>query len=202
MAMSVKGNLPGSGILVVIEGVDRVGKSTQLAAVAERLAARGIRVRASREPGGDELGERIRELIFGYDMDAQTELLLFLAARARHLKNIIRPAKEAGELVLVDRYTPSTLVYQGETLGVAIVDHLMSELGFDTPDLTIILDRVSPLAELSDGDRFEAQDRWSNRRFRYLELAGRYGWPVIEAGAAPEAVTDAIVERLAEAGVI
>ena len=104
------------GRFITLEGGEGAGKSTQVKALAEALRSRGIDVLETREPGGSEGAERIRELLLTGDDErwaAQAEALLFAAARADHVEKTIRPALEAGRWVLSDRFVDSSLAYQG-----------------------------------------------------------------------------------------
>lgn len=189
------------GHLVVIEGPDRVGKSTLVDWVVRRLAAGGHDVVVSREPGGDPLAERLRELVLREEMDPWTECLVFLAARARHVDRVVAPALARGALVMLDRYSPSTLVYQGAILGEDRVDALLGVLAFPQPCLTVVLDRAMPHGALDSDDRFEDPDRWQSHRARYLALAQRYGWHVLDADAPVETLGQRFLALLEAQGV-
>ncbi|WP_298210321.1 dTMP kinase [Ferrimicrobium sp.] len=186
------------GALVVLEGPDRVGKSTQVERLAQWFRGRGRSVSVSREPGGDALGEAIRTMLLGESVDGWTELFLFLAVRARHLSSVIEPALSRGELVILDRYTPSTLVYQGAQLGEELVTQLATLPVFREPDATIVLDCREPLAALDSADRFEHSGLtgWHERRNGYRALARRHGWLLISGDGPPELVTKRLVETL------
>jgi dTMP kinase len=111
------------GRFITLEGGEGVGKSTQVKALAEALRGRGIEVLVTREPGGSEGAEKIRELLLGGAEDqwgARSEALLFAAARADHLEKVIRPTLEAGSWVLSDRFVDSSLAYQGGAGGLGI----------------------------------------------------------------------------------
>lgn len=112
----------GAGLFIVFEGVEGAGKSTQVRRVSDRLQRLGVPHRLVREPGGTEVGERIREIVLDPElaMSAETELLLVLAARAESVRRLVRPALAAGELVLSDRYELSTFAYQGAGRGLGI----------------------------------------------------------------------------------
>lgn len=134
------------GMLITFEGPDGGGKTTQLSLLADHLSRRGFVVRCTREPGGTALGDKIRGLLLDpahREMDARTEALLYMAARAQHVAEVIGPALAAGEIVLSDRYSDSTLVYQGAARRLAGED-LAAINRFATgglaPDLTILLD--------------------------------------------------------------
>ncbi|NIY72152.1 dTMP kinase [Marivivens donghaensis] len=155
-----------TGLLVTFEGIDGSGKSTQARRLAERLQAKGHEVVLTREPGGSEGAEEIRALLLTGDTNrwsAETEILLFTAARRDHLEKTIRPALAAGKTVICDRFADSTRVYQGATRGDlrGTVDSLHQIMIGQEPDLTFIID-MDPkvalergLARNSGEDRFE-----------------------------------------------
>lgn len=134
------------GKFITFEGGEGAGKSTQARLLAERLRARGIQVVLTREPGGSAFAEQIRQLILDRntaDHSALAEALLFSAARADHLERTIRPALEAGQWVICDRFSDSTRVYQGLAGGLpkGVVEALEAlVVGEDFPDVTIVLD--------------------------------------------------------------
>lgn len=134
------------GKFVTLEGCEGVGKSTQLRLLTEKLDAAGIAYVATREPGGSSIAEQIRKIILDADnaeMSDVCEALLYSAARAQHLADVVLPALEAGKLVLCDRFIDSTFAYQGyaKGLGTALVDELNRiAIGDCVPDLTIFLD--------------------------------------------------------------
>ncbi len=171
------------GAFVTLEGGEGVGKSTNLAFVAEVLRAAGRDVLTTREPGGTPLGERIRNWILEGDhgrLSAEVEALLMFAARAHHLEHVIRPALAAGRWVVCDRFTDATFAYQGGGRGASpgLLRSLHAEVqqGIE-PDLTLLLD--APL-EVGSGriaarvpDHFEREQRPFFERVRnaYLKLA-------------------------------
>lgn len=199
-------------LFVSLEGGEGSGKSVQAKALAAHLEARGDKVVLTREPGGTPLGERIREvLLFAREvpLSAEAQALLFSAARAQLVREVIRPALDAGTHVVADRFADSTLAYQGHG-GGADLEGLrpMTRLatGGLVPDLTFLLDlpveaglaRVRGRSER--WDRFETGDEAFHRRVRegYLALAraepGRF---VVVAGERPEAeITREIVARV------
>jgi dTMP kinase len=168
-------------VFITLEGIDRSGKTTQAALLAEGL---GPRARLLREPGGTPAGERIRELLKDPELELSpgAELLLFNAARSELCRQVVRPALDDGLDVVCDRFIDSTVAYQGVArgLGVEVVERL-SELvvGSCLPDLTVLL-RVDPeLATKREGDasdRFESEGLEFQRQVAaaYDELAARH----------------------------
>jgi dTMP kinase len=156
-----------SGLFVTFEGIDRSGKTTQAAMLAEALGDDALAVR---EPGGTELGERLRELLKGsVPMTPHAEALLFAAARAQLVAEVIRPALEAGRVVVSDRYLDSSLAYQGAGRGLG-VDEVAGVNRWATeslvPGLTFLLEldpraaseRAGQLDRFEDeGDRLQAE---------------------------------------------
>ena len=132
------------GRFIVLEGIEGCGKSTQAALLAEWLHAAGLAHLHTREPGGTALGEEIRRLLLHGDaMPATAELLLMLAARATLLEERVRPALAAGHTVIADRYSLSTLAYQGYGRGLDLQEvrnAIRFATGGLTPDLTIVLE--------------------------------------------------------------
>lgn len=134
-----------SGLFVSFEGIDGSGKSTQARMLVDRLRAGGVDVIHTREPGGSPGAEEIRALVLQGDPDrwsAETEILLFTAARRDHLERTIRPALEAGKVVICDRFADSTRMYQGLSRGNlrAKVDALHDLMIGVEPDLTLLID--------------------------------------------------------------
>ncbi|MBO6039338.1 MAG: dTMP kinase, partial [Acidaminococcaceae bacterium] len=130
---------------ITMEGVDGSGKTTQLQLTARYLLDCGYEVVTTREPGGTKLAERIRSVVLDADaaVNPRTEVLLYLAARAEHVEKVIRPALEAGKIVLCDRFDDSTMVYQGFVRGIDTdkVKALCKFAADDVqPELTILLD--------------------------------------------------------------
>ena len=121
------------GLFIAFEGGDGAGKSTQVRLLAQALRARGRTVTVTRQPGGTELGAAIRDLVLhGDHVSPRAEALLFAADKAHHVDQLVRPALERGEVVLTDRYTDSSVAYQGagRDLGAAEVHDLqMWEIG-------------------------------------------------------------------------
>jgi len=179
------------GIWITFEGIEGTGKSTQLERLAERLRRSGLAVVVTREPGGTDLGRSLRSLLLQpteSPMDPLTEMLLYAADRAQHLREVILPALERGEIVLCDRYLDATLAYQGygRRLGVERILQIHKHFPLDQrPDRTLLLDLEPELAierargrnldtglDESEG-RFERERLNFHRRVRlgYLELA-------------------------------
>lgn len=179
------------GLFVTVEGVEGVGKSTNMTFLAERLRASGVDLVVTREPGGTPLGEDLRKVLLTPRDDAVAplaELLMMFAARAQHLQSVILPALQAGRWVLCDRFTDATYAYQsgGRGLDAALVrtlEHLVQ--GELRPDYTLLLDAppevgLERLRERGSADRFEqeAVEFFHRVRNTYLRLAhessGRY----------------------------
>ena len=169
------------------EGIDGCGKSTQAKFLVAHFMAKGQEVLCTREPGGSPGAEAIRGLLLTGDTDkwsAETELLLFTAARRDHLEKTIEPALAAGQMVICDRFADSTRVYQGATRGDlrTKVDQLHAAMIGREPDLTLIID-VNPkialargLARNSGEDRFEDFGLEFQEKLRtgFLELTQEY----------------------------
>jgi len=135
-----------SGMFITLEGPDGCGKSTQINPLADYLRSKGRMVFTTREPGGTEISDQVRQIIMAMkntSMHPRTELLLFLSARAQLVEEVIRPRLAAGEVIISDRYADSTLAYQGYGHGVDL-DVIRRLLDFATgglkPDLTLLLD--------------------------------------------------------------
>jgi dTMP kinase len=133
------------GFFITLEGVEGSGKTTQAAILADALGRRGWRATVTREPGGTELGRALRAIFLDRKMALEypAELLLVLADRAQHVREKIRPAISAGEIVISDRYCDSTIAYQGYGRGFDLT--LLRDLNRFasdelTPDLTVVLD--------------------------------------------------------------
>jgi dTMP kinase len=148
-----------AGLFVTFEGVDRAGKTTQARMLQDALGERAVAVR---EPGGTPAGERIREILKdgSIELDARAEALLFAAARAELVAQVIEPALADGKVVVSDRYLDSSLAYQGEGRGLG-VDEVRRINAFATgglePDITFLLelDLADAAARAGEADRFE-----------------------------------------------
>lgn len=200
--------MASGGLFITLEGPDGAGKSSQSALLADRLRARGHDVVQVREPGGTDLGERIRVLLLTEDGQERLPLadaLLFNTARHQLVEEVIRPALALGHVVLCDRYADSTLAYQGYG-GLVPLDVLRALAGVATgglkPDLTLLFDIPSeaglerraggPAAELTRFEIGQRHDLEFHRRVRdgYLALAGEETgrWRVLDATEPPEIV--------------
>lgn len=168
-------------MFVTFEGGEGCGKSTQLALVARRLELAGVPVRTLREPGGTAVGEAIRAILLDPQhsgLDDTAEILLYEAARAQLIAEVIEPALQAGEVVLCDRFYDSTTAYQGYARGIPLADVEAlnrAATGGLTPDRTILLD-IDPAVGLSratshGADRLEAEDLAFHSRVRVGFLA-------------------------------
>jgi len=198
-------------VFVVLEGADGTGKTTQVARVAARLRARGHEVVETLEPGGTALGSALRATLLDRSTEVAplTEALLLAADRAQHVAEVVAPALARGADVVSDRHVPSSLAYQGiaRGLGVETVESLSRlATGPLEPDLVVVLDLAGPeAADRRDGDdRLEAESGafHDSVRHAYLELAAARGWPVVDAGADRDTVTDRILELIDDAATI
>jgi len=200
-------------MFITFEGTEGCGKTTHIERLAERLRAAGRTVRVLREPGGTESGEQIRQLLKHgpKELTAETELLLMNASRAQLVREIIRPALAAGEVVLCDRFYDSTTVYQGAGRGLdaALVQGVIDFAVGDTrPDLTLLLKIPVTISEQRrakrrGSDRFEAADRDFFERidagYTALAQADTARVRVIEAHRPMENVAEAIWAAVNEA---
>lgn len=198
---------------ITLEGGEGVGKSTQIRALAEALAARSIDVVTTREPGGSAGAEAIRSLLMeGSDdrWDARSEALLFAAARADHVARTIRPALARGAWVLCDRFVDSSRAYQGGGGGITDAEVLaLHRFGSEAllPDRTFLLtvsaeEAARRVAARGGSDRMgnKPADYQARLAARFLEMAAAepIRWRVVEADAPASDVTAAILAELAE----
>ena len=194
------------GIFIAFEGGEASGKSTQAARFA---AARGALL--TREPGGTPLGERVRSIFLDPatgDVDGRAEALLVAAARAQHVAQVIGPALASGRDVVTDRYTGSSLAYQGFGRGLPVEEvralSTFAGAGLE-PDLYVLLEVPVEVAAArlgADRDRMESAGDDFHQRVRqgYAQLARTEGWVVIDGSGTPEEVErlvhDAVAARL------
>ncbi len=167
------------GKFISFEGGEGVGKSTQINILRDRLRGRGIDVIVTREPGGAPGAEEIRTLLLTGEVDKwvpMTEVLLFYASRVDHLERTIRPALDAGQWVISDRYADSTFAYQGagHGLGATVIDEI-HRIATDNfwPDITILLD-ADPEEALKRATEREAEISENLREDRYEKMAGNF----------------------------
>lgn len=164
---------------ITFEGIEGSGKTTQIRLLAQRLQSRGVPALTTREPGGCPIADAIRAVLLNPDhkaMSPRAELLLYAAARAQHVEEVIRPALAAGKIVLCDRFSDATIAYQGEGRGLdrELIDTLnnVAVKGL-TPDLTILLDM--PVEEglrraIERNDRHEMKEgRFEQESLRFHE---------------------------------
>lgn len=202
-----------SGRFITLEGGEGVGKSTQLRALADALRERGINIVVTREPGGSEGAERIRELLLSGSEERwspQSEALLFAAARADHVSKIIRPALERGQWVLSDRFVDSSLAYQGGAGGLGIeAVRAINAFGIagNFPDRTLIL------ALDEGGDRARARDIGGSDRiggrsddyhrkvvaaFHIIAAEEPDRVKIVDASGSPAEVTQRLLDAIAD----
>lgn len=201
--------MKGRGVFITIEGGEGAGKSTQLARLARHLRASGREIVTTREPGGTPGAEAIRALML--DPTSRfaplADTLLVFAARADHVTRLIRPALDRGAIVLCDRFTDSTMAYQGHGLGVdhAAIAALGTMVGL-APDLTLILDLPPGLARDRLAARGNAPDRYERfdtafadrvaAGFRAIAAAEPARCALIDATRPPDDVTAALLAAI------
>lgn len=174
------------GLFVSLEGIEGTGKTTQARLLAEFLKAMGKDVLLTEEPGGTQIGKRIREVLLNVEhreMDSMTELLLYNASRAQHISELILPALKAGKVVITDRFSDSTTAYQGYGRGIDLdllksLDNIAT--GGFRPDLTCLLDLDAETGLRRNRgankiDRIELEEIGFHKRVKegFLKLAER-----------------------------
>ena len=199
------------GFFISFEGIEGTGKSTQARLLAEYLREKGQRVIQTMEPGGTRISLKIRELLLSPDnreMDHVTELLLYNAARVQHIKEIIGPALERGEIVITDRFSDSTVAYQGHARGLdlKLIDSLdVIATKKLRPDITILLDidvntGLERNKALNKRDRLELEDISFHERVRqgFIQIAAREPEriKVVDCSESLERVHQKVVEIL------
>jgi len=206
-------------MFITFEGIEGSGKSLQIERAQAYLERRGVACLRTREPGGTGFGLALRQVLldaYGCAREPRSELLLYLADRYQHLKEVIEPALARGLVVLSDRYQDATRAYQGAARGIAgaEIEGLVELLGIVEPDGTVLLDLepgeglrrarrrnlASPQAAAAGRFEAEALEFHSRVRRAYLELAAR--WPrrirVVEASGTPDEVFSRIAPLLDE----
>ena len=196
---------------ITLEGSEGVGKTTNLEHIKTLLTERGIDFVVTREPGGTELGEQLRDLLLGHKHDGmadETELLMMFAARSEHLDKVIKPALSKGQWVLCDRFTDATYAYQGGGRGIdlnrisILEDYVQGDC---RPDLTLLLDAPIDVGRERAGkrsapDRFEKEqtDFFDKVRSAYLQRAADdpQRMKIIDASLELDAVKSQITEQI------
>jgi dTMP kinase len=197
-------------LFIVLEGVEGCGKSYQSRVLYKKLIGEGLSALLTYEPGGTKLGDRIRSILKSRhenSMNAVTELFLISASRAQHVSDVIIPALKSNKIVICDRFTGSTVAYQGYGRGLDLNTvqsiNMVSSAGIE-PNLNILLDlpveKGLSRKHSSGNDRFEAEDIafHENVRKGYLEIAEQnsYKWMVVDAGLSREEISDIIWDRV------
>jgi dTMP kinase len=204
------------GFFITVEGIEGSGKSMQIASLARFLRGRGKQILVTREPGGTRAGDAVRRILLGTKsgrLEAWTEFFLFEAARVQHLSELVRPALARGSIVLCDRFTDSTLAYQGYGRGLPrpMIEkiHALPALG-PVPDLTIIFDLPvrAGLARIRTRNASSAARRRESRiddeparfhervrrGFRAIAAANRGRVAIVDGSRPPDAVARAVRE--------
>ena len=201
-------------MFITLEGPEGSGKSTQIKHLAKRLEEMGYSVITTREPGGTPIGDQIRQVLVrmeNKELHPRTEILLFLAARAQLVEQVIKPALQDGKIILCDRYGDSTLAYQGYGHGLDL-EQLRRMLDFATdhlkPDLTILLDldvKTGLMRKKAEDEwnRLDAYEALFHERVRegYLQLAREEPerWRIVDASQAIDAVQEDLFRIILDA---
>lgn len=193
---------------ITFEGIDGSGKSTQMDLAVKYLESKGLECIKTRDPGGTDLGCKIREILLNYDGDVAPlcELFLYLADRAQHVKQKIMPALEHGKVVLCDRYVDSTMAYQGYARGLGVEQILeLNNIVAKSlmPKLTFIFDISTELSMQRVGgekDRLESESESFHQKVRdgYLDLAKKFPERivVIDASRSIEEINKDVIQVL------
>lgn len=198
-----------AGRFVVFEGPDGSGKTTQLSRLESACKSAGVAVTRVREPGGTSVGEAVRQILLSKatdDLSMSAEMLLYMAARAQLVDTVIRPGLDRNELVLADRFVPSTIAYQGDAGGVSTDDITAVAriaTGAIEPDFVVLIDVDESTAATRLGtelDRIESRGATFHRKVRQSYLAQAAAdpdrWVVIDGAADQEAVWLELSESL------
>lgn len=186
-----------AGFFIAFEGPNGVGKSTQLRRLAVTLRQQGWGTIVTREPGGTPVGEAIRDVLLnpGLEIDPLPEFLLYLASRAQHVRRVILPALEAGQVVLTDRFAGASIAYQGHGRGLNLefVEGLNRRVtGGLTPDLTLLLNLDPAVGLARVGDLRRNEDRLKRADLAFHQRA-RDGFLAVAAGDPSWVVLDALL---------
>lgn len=201
------------GLFIVFEGGDGAGKSTQVALLRDALCREGRQVTVTRQPGGTPLGQQIRDLVLhGEHVTPRAEALLFAADKAHHVETLIRPALQRGDVVISDRYTDSSVAYQGagRALGAQEVHDLnMWAVDDLVPDLTVVVDISAAEGRRRRGDvhdRLESEEDTFHEAIRQHFLAMARGNPqrylVVDGTQPPEHIHAEVMGRLEQLGLV
>ena len=199
---------PSTGLFIVFEGGDAVGKTTQMRMLVPWLRERGVDPVVTRQPGGTSLGRKLRKLLLGPDhpeLVSRAEALIYAADKAQHVEALIRPALTEGQVVVCDRYVDSMIAYQGagRVLDLAEVEQVARwATGGLRPDLTVLLDAdpADAVATIRQQDRLEAAGLDFHRRARahFLRLADQAPdrYLVLDARESREAIAQQVAARV------
>lgn len=191
------------GLFIALEGGEATGKTTTAKILKERLESKGYEVVITREPGGIPSAEAIRHTIMDFEMDAKTELLLYLAARREHLVSKVLPALRQGKVVITDRFFMSSLVYQGYARGLGIDEvKALNDFVCDLyPDLNIIIDLPVEVSkkrkqQVEDINRLDLEGDAFHKKvetgYRLLAESGKYPVEVVDGTLGMEEMIDVI----------
>jgi dTMP kinase len=190
-------------VIISFEGGEGTGKSTNAAFLGSYLTSKGLPWLSFREPGGSPFSEEVRELFLKHDLDVMAELLLILASRAQNISRILTPGLAKGMIIIIDRFTDSTLVYQGIVggLGYERVKALMELTEtWIVPDLTFVMDVSSEqgLSRIKPSDRFENRDKDYHQRIRdaFLRISLNDRHRIIDTSCSPEQVHEQIIKEM------